>query len=314
MIGYLIILLDHTSASFCHYGNAAGERKLMSVDTLRTAIRYAMVHNWAVQIVYPRYEVPDELKAVIETVDSCRIMPVEIADGSADVVVVDGWDFNKAVMLCKPTTLRITKSELFERYAELMPLLTAVPKLNVVITDVHKFSKADFETYKTVMKDLREKVAGVFLSGGRLSVNLLTDRLMLEQMNNCGAGDTSITFSPDGKFYICPAFYYDAPDDSVGSLCDDDIAIDNAYLYTLKGAPICRHCDAWHCKRCVWMNRLTTREVNTPSHEQCVVAHIERDASRLLLDELNEMGKYEFNSDIPEIDYFDPFETRDLWK
>ena len=62
------------------------------------------------------------------------------------------------------------------------------------------------------------------------------------------------------------------------------------------------------------MNRLTTREVNTPSHEQCVVAHIERDASRLLLDELNEMGKYEFNSDIPEIDYFDPFETRDLWK
>ncbi|MBS7373951.1 MAG: CXXX repeat peptide maturase, partial [Muribaculaceae bacterium] len=235
--------------------------------TLRAAIRYSMVHNMAVQMVYPYYEIPDELKAVIETVDSCRIMPVEIADGSADVVVVNGWDFKKAVMLGKPTTVRISKDELFERYADLIPLLISVPKLNVVITDVHKFSKADFETYKAVLKSMREKVANMFLSGGRLSVNLLTDRLMLKQMNNCGAGDTSITLSPEGRFYICPAFYYDDPEDSVGCVCDDDIAIDNAYLYTLKGAPICRHCDAWHCKRCVWMNRLTTHEVNTPSHE-----------------------------------------------
>ena len=314
MISYLIILLDHTSASFCHYGNAAGERKLISVDTLRAAIRYSMVHNMAVQMVYPYYEIPDELKAVIETVDSCRIMPVEIADGSADVVVVNGWDFKKAVMLGKPTTVRISKDELFERYAELMPLLVAVPKLNVVITDVHRFGKADFETYKAVLKSMRERVANRFLSGGRLSVNLLTDRLMLKQMNNCGAGDTSITLSPQLKFYFFPALYYDDTENNVGCLCHDDIAIDNAYLYTLKGAPICRHCDSWHCKRCVWMNRLTTREVNTPSHEQCVVAHIERDASRLLLDELNEKGEYNFDSDIPEIDYFDPFETRDLWK
>ena len=56
------------------------------------------------------------------------------------------------------------------------------------------------------------------------------------------------------------------------------------------------------------MNRRTTLEVNTPSHEQCVVAHIERNASRRLLESIREVGTFMPDRDIPEIDYLDPFE------
>lgn len=314
MLKYLIILLDRASTSFCHYPQPDSENFFISREILHKAIRFAMMRNLAVQFVYPQREIPDELKAEIETVDSCRIMPVEIADGSADVVVVNGWDFEKACLLRKPTTVRVCKQDVLSRYSDLLPLFASVPKVNVVITDVDTFSDDDFREYAMALDELRKSVEGMFLQGMRVSVNLLTDRMMLKQMNNCEAGYSSLTLSPEGNFYVCPAFYYDdATANSVGQICDDDITIPNSYLYDLKYAPICRHCDAWHCKRCVWLNLKTTREVNTPSHEQCVAAHLEREAARHLLETLNDQGDYAFDSEIPKLDYLDPFDNRKLW-
>ena len=89
--------------------------------------------------------------------------------------------------------------------------------------------------------------------------------------------------------------------------------IKNKQLYRLDHAPICRHCDAWQCKRCIWLNRKTTLEVNTPSHEQCVVAHLERNASRELLENIRKHGMFLPETEIKEIDYLDPFDKRDEW-
>ena len=58
MTQYIIILLDDTSVSFCHYGNGKKERNLMSLETLKAAIIYAMKENLNIQFVYPSYELP----------------------------------------------------------------------------------------------------------------------------------------------------------------------------------------------------------------------------------------------------------------
>lgn len=137
---------------------------------------------------------------------------------------------------------------------------------------------------------------------------------MLQAMNNCGAGDSNITLAPNGKFYVCPAFYYENNDDSIGDL-KNGLDIKNKQLYRLDHAPICRHCDAWQCKRCVWLNRKTTFEANTPSHEQCVIAHLERKASCDLLRYLRKYNAFlPDKEDIKDIDYLDPFDKREEWK
>lgn len=38
MIQYLIVLLDDTSVSFCHYNNTKRDKHIMSIDTLRAGI------------------------------------------------------------------------------------------------------------------------------------------------------------------------------------------------------------------------------------------------------------------------------------
>ena len=129
-------------------------------------------------------------------------------------------------------------------------------------------------------------------------------------------GDKPIIRLIDGKFYVCPAFYQANSDTiisksyNIGSLVEG-LDIKNPQLYKLDHAPLCRKCDAYQCRRCIWLNRKTTLEVNTPSHEQCVVAHLERNASRDLLANIRKHGQFIPEREIKAIDYLDPFDMED---
>ncbi len=307
MLQYLIILLDDTSTSFCHYEVPQRGHKLIPLDTLRQGIRFAMMQNLMIQFVYPDYELPAEYEEVIESIDHSKIKPVA---NEADIMVVSE-PVNELVGI--PVVWRVSKERLFKETEAVISMLEKAPRLNIVITDVESFTDDDFEQYKTLLKKLSEAIEKLYIEGKTPQLNLLTDRMMLIQMNNCGAGDMSITLAPNGKFYVCPAFYYEDEEDSIGDL-EHGLDIKNKQLYKLEYAPICRHCDAWQCKRCIWLNRKTTLEVNTPSHEQCVVAHLERNASRELLQNIRKHGTFlPGKKEIKEIDYLDPFDKRDTW-
>lgn len=314
MIQYIVILLDDTSTSFCHYTNEKADRRLIPLQTLKDGICYAMKENLNIQFVYPNYKLPKEYLAAIDSIDHTDIYPAEMSD-NADVVVFDSLIAAKDYVFKEEVAylIRTDKVSLFNEYKIIGEILDKVTRLNIVITDIETFTEDDFMAYKSLLSNLAERVEQIYVSGKSPQLNLLTDRIMLEKMNNCGAGDTSVTLAPDGKFYVCPAFYLSADVYTIGDMVNG-LEIKNSQLYRLDHAPLCRRCDAWQCKRCIWMNRKTTLEVNTPSHEQCVVAHLERNASRKLLIDIRKHGKFMSGSeDIKEIDYLDPFDVKEEW-
>lgn len=314
MLQYLVILLDDTSASFCHYTVPKADRRLIPLDILHAGILYAMKENLSVQFVYSNYTLPKEYLEAIDSVDHYNIVPASIMDNSSDAVVVDSSEIEKTKDVHVPIIIRTDKKNFFANYSKLSHLLRQTNKVDVVVTDIDKFNDKDFKLYKEVLRELAKNIETMYVEGLSPQLNILTDRMMLKEMNNCGAGNTTITLAPNGKFYVCPAFYYEDAEDCCGDL-EHGIDIKNKQLYELAYAPICRHCDAWQCKRCVWLNRKTTLEVNTPSHEQCVVAHIERNASMTLLRNIRRHGEFLPGfDDIKEIDYLDPFEKRKDWK
>ena len=320
MIQYLVILLDDTSVSFCHYQNDKKERNLMPFETLKAGIVYAMKENLNIQFVYPNYSLPKDYLEAMDSIDHTDIKPVSLGD-EADVMAMDGInqipstktnDFKQGVSY----VLRLSKHELFEEIANVCALLNKVERLNVVITDVESFTDEDFAIYKNVLQYWANDIENLYADGKSPQLNLLTDRMMLDKMNNCGAADSNVTLAPDGKFYVCPAFYQANSDTiisksyNIGSLVEG-LDIKNPQLYKLDHAPICRKCDAYQCRRCIWLNRKTTLEVNTPSHEQCVVAHLERNASRDLLANIRKHGQFIPEREIKAIDYLDPFDMED---
>lgn len=298
MMQYLVILLDDTSVSYCHCDNPYKERRLISLEDLKAGILYAMKENLMIQFVYPDYVLPQEYLDAIDTIDHHDIVPYP----QTGDVVVDGTAENTVCVL------RVKKEELFDRGEEIAAMLPKVQRLNVVITDIDTFTDENLKQYNTLLDKWAEVLKKEYLQGRTPQFNLLTDRIMLTKPNHCNAGVENITLAPNGKYYICPAFYYTNTEDNI-----DPQAIPNQQLLRLGHAPLCRHCDAYHCRRCVWMNRKTTLELNTPSHEQCIVAHTERNAAQRLLEAIRKDKEFLPDVEIPEIKYLDPFEVRKEW-
>lgn len=311
MLKYLIIQLDDNATSMCHYQNPNIERNLISFNILSEAVTWSMKENLNVQFIYPDYKLPGEYLNVINSIDHADIVSSECSDLElreyAEVVVFNSWknaesyDYKKS----QSYVVRTIFTELFQHADTLSRLLTSAQRVNVVILDIEKLDEQGKERYSSFLSQLTDSVKNIIVNGNYVNSNIITDRLILESMNNCNAGDECITLAPDGNFYICPAFYYDN-EGNEGSVVAG-LSIKNPQLFKLSHAPICQKCDAWHCKRCVWLNKKLTLEVNTPSSQQCVTSHLERNSSRNLLEQLTSVDNRFANKKICELDYLDPF-------
>lgn len=312
MLKYLIVQLDDTSVSFCHYNNDNTKPRLIELDVLKKALFWSMKENLTLQFLYPDYQLPVDYGKVIADIDHADIVSSTCEDeellNKAEVVVFNTWAAMNRFPFSQSQAyvIRTTFADLFTNEVFLSTILPRVSRLNVMITDIPDFTTDTEKRYSQFLENLNEKICQEYKNNHGVQVNILTDRMMLDSMNNCGAGDESITLAPDGKFYICPGFYIDGSTDT-GDI-ENGLNIKNRQLYQLDHAPICRICDVWHCKRCVWQNKKLTLEVNTPSREQCVVSHIERNTSRKLLSKIRENGSFLPNKEIQEISYLDPFD------
>ncbi|MDR0799393.1 MAG: CXXX repeat peptide maturase [Dysgonamonadaceae bacterium] len=312
MLKYLVILLDDTAVSYCHYENTKTEKRLISLDDLKAGVLFAMKHNLTIQFVYPDYELPAPHKEAIETIDHIKMMSSENSQNSdADVIIFQSdKSFTREKIDKNREKILVVKSSK-KALSGIGKIISEndgkITRLNLVLTDIETFTEEDFAAYKQFLEKIRETVEKQYRNGQIPQINLLTDRILLEKMNNCNAGVENITLAPNGKFYICPAFYFENEEDNIGAL-SSGTDIKNPQLYRLEYAPLCRRCDAFQCRRCVWLNRKTTLEVNTPSHEQCVTAHLERNASEKLCNDLKSAG-YFSDKEIKSVDYLDPFET-----
>jgi CXXX repeat peptide maturase len=310
MLKYLVIHLSDDAVSYCHYENIAISDNFIQLDTLKEAIRFGLMENLNIQFVYPKRELPEKYVELIETIDSTKIVPCKSKNiDIADFVVCNGIEeANKDNLKEKQMViLRISRNEITELPKVYESLKNYCSRLNVVITDIDKFSEEDFKHYKEVLRKLGDLLKEKIVKNDSMQVNLLFDRILLTEMRNCNAGNEVITLMPNGHFYPCAAFYYDNQEEDFGDLVRG-IKIKNPQLFKLDYAPICRNCDAFHCHRCVWLNRRTTLEVNTPSHEQCVISHLERNESARVLLTIRE--EYEFMPEVSiiEKDCLDPFE------
>lgn len=307
MLKYLVILLSNKSTSFCHYAtDVESEEITISTDDLKAAIMFGMKENLMIQFVYPDYELSSEHASLIESIDHINIKPIRIAK-KTDVGVVNIWSDLSDVINCNNVVIRTSIEDLISNSSLLLDVLNQKVRVNISLTDIDSASFEQISKYRSWLIDFsKDDCKKISMELGQLpQLNILTDRLYLKTMHNCNAGVETITIAPDGMIYICPAFYHDRSE-SVGRSSDNIIFCNE--LLKLDRAPICRICDAWHCNRCVWSNRNSTHELNTPGKRQCLISHAEREASRLFLSALRERGPYMPDIDIKEIDYNEPFE------
>lgn len=311
----LMVLMDSDAPSFCYYDTAKKSREVMSDELLRKIVYYGLTENLSLNLVMGNQPLTDSQKEILKW-SNYMIFRSANAAFEADDQTVDVFDFESDVWTenYKPKpllVLRIAKENLEKLPDWLKAHSAGIERISLFVKDMDAMSDAELETYRNVLDELKAWLPERE-EESPFEISILTDRLQLDAPNHCAAGVKHVTIAPDGQFYVCPGFYYwENNRDFVISDIDTvlkthELPIKNKQLYQLDHAPICSDagCDCHQCKRCIWMNKRSTLEVNTPSRQQCICAHLERNASRDLIEPL-------FLTDmvqIPEIDYLDPFE------
>ena len=305
---YLIVLLESRHRSFCYYEIPENtEKKVISWENLQQVVGFYQEYNVPLTFVYGESELPSDYVQLIETVEHVKIFPHGYPKEMEGIRVLEPGD-NPELSISEnetlpPIILKIDKSRL-EFFSEAVENMSGgFSRMNLILRGLETFQEDDFIRYFKVLNQAVSKIPRIFQTFGEKEISCLTDRIVLKEMNNCDAGVRHLTLAPNGRLYICPGFYYAYPDEELGTL--DSFEVPNEQLYRLDHAPICLECDAFHCKRCVFLNRKITGEVNTPGREECVASHVERKGSEMLASKLNPQAEA---NPIPPIDYLDPFE------
>ena len=141
MLKYLIVQLDDTSTSFCHYYNDRKTSKLISLDTLQKAIIWSMKENLMVQFIYPDYELPEKYKKAIDEIEHVDIISANNKDISlikvADIVIFNSIDDTIGYQFDNDTVyvVRGTFNEIISNKEIITKILTKVSRLNLSIID-----------------------------------------------------------------------------------------------------------------------------------------------------------------------------------
>jgi CXXX repeat peptide maturase len=318
MLTHMVVILDRHAVSFCHYENEDYSRPgsdPIPIERLQQAIAYARQNGMTISFIYGNRKLPEEHESLIATVDHVKIAPLHLRERYPEATLVvsrEDRDCLGSLDDCylENLILRVAREDLPCLAESVIPLLGRFRMLNLCLLQIESYGETELGEYERQLAALAGAVRDYFHRGNSCEIDFLTGRMLLCRMNNCDPGLKQITIAPDGKFYLCPGFYHDREQrdwqGEIGCL-DSGLEIRNAQLLDLDHAPVCRLCDAYHCKRCLYLNRKTTLEINTPPVQQCTLSHLEREAAANLLEELRFLDGWRELAPIPRLDYRDPF-------
>ncbi len=309
----LIILLENGAAPFCYYRMLDTASRKISLQSLQKGILFANTNDLSINFIYGDKTPSKRVQELIESTKHIKIVPYALTGEYEQCIPVISEEWrdltdSMADLNGRNIILR-TRRDMLENLPGILEFLVKrSSRINVIIGDIDTFSDDDLQRYHEILSICRSRIVKLYKQGHIPELNILTDRMVLDAMHNCNAGLEHITLAPNGKFYVCPGFYYQDPGDSIGDPISG-IDIKNRQLLDIEHAPICSICDAYHCKRCVYLNKKLTLEINTPSRQQCIISHLERNTSRQMLIELANREPFSSMPPLPEIEYLDPFEV-----
>lgn len=314
---HLLVLVEEGAVAFCHYENprfyAPARPRWMAVPLLSAIVRHAEKNDVALTLILGRERPPPKLERLMDRVAHIKIVPQELcADYPGAIVVLDGENaasFDRLPLgWSSNVILRLARRDLGRLGALCHALTGRYGRLSLHLRDLEYFTRADLALYESELRKLAGQLKAIYANGDRVEINVLTDRMMLTGMRNCDAGVTHVTVAADGSCHICPGFLSDG-EPAIGRFdAETGVVAEPPANVAFERGPLCTRCDAWHCKRCVYLSRKLTLEYNVPSEQQCLAAHAERETTRLLLRQLGAMEPFRRMPRLAELNYRDPLE------
>ncbi len=310
----LYLLLADDYVSYCMFDNRDQSRKTMTPEQIKKGLEYAAEHFMRPVFVHSRSNPDLSLNPEYVGYDILHIVPGEFLDKAreaklSDVLpVFNAQNINSVSGNISNCILNVHESELDSLAYLSIKLLDKANRVNVNILDLSR--TFDEKAYEGALIDVREYLTKLLNENGVFKeYNLLTDICLLSKHANCQAGENSFTYGSDGKLHICPAFYSKHKDQALGTIEEGIVSKYDPRLYTIEKNTLCRECDAYHCRNCVYVNWTNTNEINVSPSFQCRKSFIERRVAQTILERLKMSpmtSSLVKTKTIAELPYLDP--------
>ena len=297
---FLYIMTRDDITPHCNYRNTRHASDSMKDAVLERSLEFCKVEGFIpVFLGTPPVGIPGDRYLSIAGADEAGALPNSI-------LVFD----NRATGSLKTSgncILLIDREHLdtLSEFAE--KLFVSSDRVNIVLEDTEQWNDQHLSLYERELTEVAGAVRRSYEAGRIIEANVLTDLWFLSGMCNCDAGEKSFVVAPNGKIYLCPAFYFDCPEQYVGAL-ETGINIKNPELLRSESSLYCKSCDVFSCRRCKYLNKRLTGEINIPSRMQCLVSHVERRISMELQNELIGAGLLTPRNVLRPVSYSDPLE------
>lgn len=292
----LYFLLSDDYVIYCSYKNENKVHNAMGKDEIINGLNFARQNFLRPIFVHSNNSFDFENIEEYLNYDILHIVPAKFYKFAKEtglkriLPVYNLESINESDSFQENVILNINSDEIKKLAKSVKTLLENCNRINLNITGLDK--NFNEEEYRLQMKEISEFLIDELENNGVLKeLNLLTDTIFLDKHENCMAGENIFIISPEEKIYTCCGEYSNNPDECIGNL-ESGISKDySKRLYEIKNSNLCRICDAYQCRDCVYTNRLYTNEVNVSPSFQCRKSHIERDISINILEKLKPLSE-----------------------
>lgn len=302
----LYFLLSDDYVDYCSCSNPARRQGKMTEKEILEGLQFAHENFFDAIFVHSRSEFAFADRPEYEGYLILHIVPAKFYREAralhSYLLVFDETSYALPVEGIENGMLNVRAKDIAHLSTYVLTLLERVSRINLNILDIDR--TFDEETYREQLAQIKDALVQMYKERGTVKeVSLITDVCHQEVHAGCKAGDRSFGYAPDHHIYPCSIQYSCDQGGEAGDIRDGLSALPNAELYKLGHMPLCQACDAYHCMRCVHLNRNATGEVNVPPSYQCRKSLIEREIARQYQEEMGAMGG---KHSLQKLDYADP--------
>lgn len=308
----LYFLLDDNFVTFCHYNNydkSTNTNNYMTLETIENGLKYSRQNFMSPVFIHgdKRY-LNTNFSKIFDEYSIQHIVPIYLRSEAVYLQNVLYVIDHSTIKLCNEKLdnciYNIYQYNIEELSNDIVYLLDYADRINVNVLDVD--SNFNEKIYLDQLLEIKKYLVDLYMKQGIVKeINILTDILLGKEWSNCKAGERSFTYAPNGKFYVCPGFYFEDNETASNIIVKEFLKSRTSKLYRREFHPICQECDAKQCRICVYHNQKATGEVNVSPSYLCRKSHIERTVSLELGKDLLQAG-YDLDLEFGYLDYKDP--------
>ena len=180
-----------------------------------------------------------------------------------------------------------------------------IAKTNILFVNYALWSREDIKNYISFLNNLVLLLLNEWQHGHFIQIDIITNPLFQDERRDCNSGTNAFLLANDGNLFRCIADYY-----SKGTpICSLSDGINPFRDCKGKDSIICASCNAKHCIKCSYLNKMYTCEEIVPFEAHCVKTQLELSASISLINAIkraNMILPFEINEDIVQKRCLDP--------